>query len=279
MSYTMAIVHDAVRDSNGLRNMGFSTTPWPEGLTDEEAVQRLRTLCLGACDGIQDLADDSRYKALRRALLSRPDLRPLAPAFIAAQAGLEAVVRHLRETRDRAARREMVREQFAALLDTTAEPAAIRSAGWTGRPSRRHYAAVVQALAPVALEAVERLIADEERTRGNGGPVDADRIVALQQLKALHAALGDLIQSVEQDRPLAPVVRRLQSIQHATKIAIGRATAALPVTSAALAAFGTVVGITEVFTGSMVVSIAAGGLAGATMKDAFLKGEPAAPPR
>ena len=62
---------------------GTRMTGWPEGLSDEEAVQRLRTLCLGGCDGIQDLADDSRYKALRRALLQRSDLRPLAPASVA----------------------------------------------------------------------------------------------------------------------------------------------------------------------------------------------------
>ena len=33
--------------------MGYSGTHWPEGLNDEEALQRLQTLCLGACDGIQ----------------------------------------------------------------------------------------------------------------------------------------------------------------------------------------------------------------------------------
>ena len=39
---------------------------WPEGLSDAEAVQRFRTLCLAGCDGIQDLSDDARYKALRK---------------------------------------------------------------------------------------------------------------------------------------------------------------------------------------------------------------------
>jgi hypothetical protein len=80
---------------------GLFRTQWPEGLNDEEALQRLQTLCLGACDGIQDLADDMRYKALRRALLGRTDLRPLVPAFVAAQPSLEAFVRHARETKDR----------------------------------------------------------------------------------------------------------------------------------------------------------------------------------
>lgn len=68
--------------------MSFSGTQWPEGLNDREALQRLQALCLGACDGIQDLSDDARYKALRRAVLRRSDLRLLAPAFLAAQPGL-----------------------------------------------------------------------------------------------------------------------------------------------------------------------------------------------
>ena len=58
-------------------DMRHPSTGWPEGLSDREALVRLRTLCLGACDGVQDLADDTRYKALRRSLLARSDLRPL----------------------------------------------------------------------------------------------------------------------------------------------------------------------------------------------------------
>lgn len=251
--------------------MGFPTTHWPEGLNDVEALQRLQTLCLGACDGIQDLSDDARYKALRRVLLGRSDLRPLAPAFIAAQPSLEAFVRHVRETRDRTMRRDMVREQFKLLWEEVREPDAISSAGWTGRPSMREQAAVIHALAPVALEAVQRLIDDEERARDNGGPVDADRAIALQQLKALHVALGDLISAVEHSRPLEPALNRLHAIKQEAKVAIGKAAAALPVTASALLAFGSVAGIAEFFVGNVVVAIAAGGIAGNTLKDTMLK--------
>jgi len=256
--------------------MGYSGTHWPEGLNDEEALQRLQTLCLGACDGIQDLADDTRYKALRRALLGRTDLRPLAPAFVAAQPSLEAFVRHARETKDRTLRREMVREQFKALWDEVRGPDAVSSATWTGRPSLREHAAVIQALVPVALEAVQRLIDDEELARDNGGPVDADRAIALQQLKALHYALGDLIAAVGQGRSLEPVFERLRVVRQEAKVAIGKATAALPVTTSALIAFGSVVGIVEFFVGNVVIAVAAGGIAGNTLKDAVLKKSEAA---
>ncbi|MEG3166485.1 hypothetical protein U1701_18045 [Sphingomonas sp. PB2P19] len=264
-------------ESNGCKIMHYPGSPWPEGLNDEEALQRLQTLCLGACDGIQDLSDDARYKALRRTLLGRTDLRPVAPAFLAAQPNLEAFVRHVRETKDRTRRREMVREQFKPLWDEIREAAAISSASWTGRPSLREQGAVVRALAPVALEAVQRLIDDEVRSRDNGGPVDADRAVALEQLKSLHRALGELITSAEASWPLDPVLDRMRSIGRDAKVALGKATAALPITTSALIAFGSVVGIVEFFVGNVVVAVAAGGIAGNTLKDAMLKKDPAVP--
>jgi len=47
----------------------------------------------------------------------------------------------------------------------------------------------------------------------------------------------------------------------------------VPVTAAALTAFAGVVGIADFFVGNVVVSLAAGGLAGNTIKDVMLKRE------
>ncbi|KQR84831.1 hypothetical protein ASG07_16625 [Sphingomonas sp. Leaf343] len=276
MSYNPVDVPQGPVESNRLRIMGVLQTSWPEGLSDEEALQRLQTLCLGACDGIQDLADDARYKALRRALLARVDLRPLAPSFIAAQPGLEAFVRHIRETKDRAARRDRVRQEFLPLWNEIRGDEPVSSAAWTGRPARHEQAAIVQALAPIALEAVQRLIDDEERALGNGGPVDTDRAVALQQLRALHDALGQLIMCVEREQPLTTALSRLQVIRQEARVTLGRLVTALPVTTSALMAFGSVVGIAEIFVGNVVISVAAGAMAGNTVKDAMLKKDAAA---
>ncbi|WP_043129920.1 hypothetical protein [Sphingomonas phyllosphaerae] len=251
--------------------MRSRTSGWPEGLSDEEAVQRLQTLCMGACDGTQDLADDGRYKALRRALLNRIDLRPLAPAFVAAQPNLAALVRHLRETRERSARRDMVRAQFAPLLEEVHAPGPVSAAGWTGRASPREQALLVRALAPAALIAVERLIGEEVRLRDNGGPVEDDREEALSHLRDLHQALGELIELARGGQPLAGVLGRVQAIRQSAKVTVGRAAAAMPVTASALIAFAGVVGIADFFVGNVVVSLAAGGLAGNTVKDVMLK--------
>lgn len=203
----------------GVRSAGGG---WPEGLTDLEALQRMRTLCLAACDGIQDLADDNRYKALRGALLNRPDLRPLAPAFIAAQPNLPAYVRHVRETKDRSERRDMVRAQFAVLFDYVGDPQPPRSSAWTGRRSPREQAEIVQALAPAALTVVQRLIDNEMRLRGNRGPVDDDREQALFHLRALHEALGELIRLAEAGQPLIEVLGTLRAIRHSAGVSVSK---------------------------------------------------------
>jgi hypothetical protein len=250
---------------------GVRPTSWPESLSDQEAVQRLRTLCLGACDGVQDLADDGRYKVLRRALLSRADLRPLAPAAVAAEPNLPALVRHLRETKDRGQRREMIRAQFVPLMDEVGASEAVTSSKWTGRVSVREQALFVRALAPTAMMAVERLISDEMRLRDNGGPVDDHREAALSHLRALHAALGELIDLAREERPLEGMLGKLQALRQSAKVTIAKAAATTPVTASALIAFAGVVGITDFFVGNVVVSLAAGSIAGNTVKDAMLK--------
>ncbi len=234
-------------------------------------MQRLRTLCLGACDGIQDLADDNRYKALRRALLSRADLRPLAPVFVAAQANLAAFVRHVRETKDRGQRREMVLAQFGPLEEEVGIPSTVRASRWTGRASAREQALLVRALAPAAMLAIERLIDDEMRLRDNGGPVEADREDALSHLRALHQALGELLELVRAEQSLTGALATVQAIRQSAKITIGKAAAAMPVTASAMLAFASVVGLVDFLVGNVVVSLAAGGLAGNTVKDVMLK--------
>lgn len=241
-----------------------------------EAVQRLHTICLGACDGIQDLADDVRYKALRKALLASADLRALAPAFIAAQPNLPAFVRYVRETKDRDARRQMVRANFAPLLDAVrGGSSSISASHWTGRPSMRERAVFVLALSQPALSAIERLIDEEERSRDNGGPIEPDRDAALHSLKVFHQALGDLIEAARAGHPLQDGLDRLKAVRRDVAVALGKAAGALPVTTSALLAFGTVVGITDLLVGNLVVSLAAGGIAGNTLKDVMLKKEAA----
>jgi hypothetical protein len=73
------------------------------------------------------------------------------------------------------------------------------------------------------------------------------------------------------ERPLEGVLGKLQAIRHSAAVTIGKAAAATPVTASALVAFASVVGIADMLVGNVVVSLAAGALAGNTVKDAMLK--------
>jgi hypothetical protein len=157
------------------------------------------------------------------------------------------------------------------------EPPAVNASSWTGRVTPREQAMLVHELAPAALLAVECLIDDELRRRDNGGPVDADRDEALAHLRALHAALGELIRLAATDEPLGVMMGKLQSIGQSARITVGKAAAAMPVTASALVAFASVVGIADFFVGNVVVSLAAGGIAGNTVKDVMLKKEAKTP--
>lgn len=151
------------------------------------------------------------------------------------------------------------------------ETGARNSSDWTGRTTAQQQAAIVKALAPAALDAVQKLIDDEERSRGNGGPIDPDRDLALAQLKALHTALGELISLAKHDKPIEAILVRLRAIGDEAKGTMANFTGAIPITTSAMVAFSTVVGISEFFVGNVVLSIAAGALAGNTVKDVMLK--------
>jgi hypothetical protein len=130
---------------------------------------------------------------------------------------------------------------------------------------------LVRALAPAAMLAVEGLISEEMRLRDNGGPVESYREDSLAHLRALHKALGELIELAREEQPLEGIISRLHGIRQSAKVTVAKAAATTPVTASALVAFASVVGITDFFVGNVVVSLAAGGLAGNTVKDVMLK--------
>lgn len=165
----------------------------------------------------------------------------------------------------------MVRAQFASLLGHVGDAQSIRPSAWTGRPSPGEQAEIVQALAPAALTVVQRLIDNEMRLRGNGGPVDDDREQALSHLRALHEALGELIRLARAEQPLTEVLGTLQTIRHSAGVSVSKAIATVPVTASALLGFAGVAGLTDLLLGNLVVSLAAGALAGNTVKDSMLK--------
>ncbi len=121
------------------------------------------------------------------------------------------------------------------------------------------------------MEAVERLIGEEEQARDNGGPTDAERDEALTQLRSLHAALGELIRLARANAALEPAFRRLRAVGQGARNTLGKIAAAAPVTGSVILTFGTVAGIADLIGGNTAISITVGTLAGTAVKDSMLK--------
>lgn len=147
--------------------------------------------------------EPAKYAALRTDLLNNPVYGGLAPKF-------------LRRCRDTGSlwsfaksvdpswepRRQFVREQFEPLLDllegkqsvpSGQMPGNYDSRAWTGIQEPGQRARAVRTLIPVAQSAVECLIHHLEAPRHNGGPPLDEVETALENLRQLHAALGQLL--------------------------------------------------------------------------------------
>ena len=215
---------------------------WPNGLNDQEAVERLETLMLMACEGNKDLSSGREYKALRRTLLGRADLADVVPRYIRTQRDLAAFWAHIKEHSPQwEPRRRYVRETFSPLSDrvegrTQAPPSSTK---WTGRRTASQQAQVVIALGYDALAGIDALLFEQERGLHNGGPVEPERADAIARLKELHREIGELLSLAEADQPLVEKLAKVRLLKDRalawTASPAGFAIGALPLTGAATA--------------------------------------------
>jgi hypothetical protein len=215
---------------------------WPENLTDQEAVERLETLLLLACEGNKDLSNGREYKALRRVLIARADLADVVPRFIRTQRDLAAFWAYIKAQAEQwAPRRERVRQAFGPLVDRvegrSTPPAS--SAKWTGDRSASQQARIVIALGYDALAGVEALLEEHERPLHNGGPIEPECAEAIAKLKELHSELGELLRMAKAGRPLGEMLARVRAAKdralHWTASLAGFALGALPLTGSCVA--------------------------------------------
>lgn len=215
---------------------------WPEDLTDQEAVERLETLLLLACEGNKDLSNGREYKALRRVLVGRADLADVVPRFIRTQRDLAAFWAYIKSQAEQwAPRRDHVRQAFGPLVDRvegrTRPPVA--STKWTGNRSATQQVKVVIALGYDALAGVEALLDEHERPLHNGGPIEPERAEAIAKLKDLHSELGELLRLAEAGKPLEEKLSRVRAAKDRalqwTASPAGFALGALPLTGSCVA--------------------------------------------
>lgn len=215
---------------------------WPEGMSDNEAVERLEGLMLLACEGNKDLSNGREYKALRAQFLNRPDLSDAVPGYIRSQRDLNAFWAYIKSVSPQwEPRRLHVRDSFKSLYDRVegrSRPR-VRASSWTGRRTRAEQVRVVLSLAPDALAAVDALLDEQTRGLGNGGPVDAERLAAIETLKELKGELEELIYLAERDLPLTHKLSKLNAIRAKAFLwmasPIGFGISNLPLTGASVA--------------------------------------------
>jgi hypothetical protein len=251
---------------------------WPEQLSDEEALLRLQAILLAACEGNQDLANGRAYRSLRSPLIRRADLSHVIPKYIRAHKDLGSFWMYIRaHSPDWPVRRQHVLETLQPLFDQVqgGGKSKVSSAAWTGRRTAAQQAQIVQSLVPAALAGVAGLIAEQEQALHNGGPADPERVAALQALRSLHAALGELISLAESGKPLRKQLARVRDLKGQlfswSSSPYGLALAELPLTGVATVLGCGVATLINVITKNVEASATIGAASSATFAAAALQ--------
>src|SRR4051794_32982239 len=122
-----------------------------ETLSDAEAVQRLKSLTLAACDGTRDLSNDRAYQAVRKRFVGRPEYSDVLPSFVRSHRNLELLWQYLRDLSvSRPERRIKVAASFDEMIDRaeglTKPP--FTASKWTGRRTIKQQAQIVLSVVP-----------------------------------------------------------------------------------------------------------------------------------
>lgn len=175
---------------------------------DLDALLRLQSVLLQAVEGARGDELDHEYKELRRILLEDDTYNEVIPTFIRRYRDLGSLWPALKSFSPQwEPRRIEVRNQFEAALATAEKidffgkvgdaPAGYDSSAWTGAVRGVDRVKAVKTLIPIAQHAVDQLIALLEAPRHNGGPPLDEAATAIENLRALHRALGEMLTAAD----------------------------------------------------------------------------------
>lgn len=148
--------------------------------------------------------DNADYQDARDYFISIPKYREVVPEFIILSPRLASLKSRLMEKVNADKRAHSVHGSLAPLRFRVFEgegrspsEGSYDPATWTGMLTRKQRLQQVAAIVPVAMSAIESLIADLEKSGDNGGPILDHRNEAVEQLRELHRALGEILSSIE----------------------------------------------------------------------------------
>lgn len=179
--------------------------------TDLDVLLRFQDLMLSAVEGSRDEQLDREYKELRSALLKDTTYAQVVPSFVRRNRDLGSLWPTLKSFSPQwEPRRVEVRRQFEDALEAAErielfgrpEEATdgYDSSAWTGAVKGVELVRAVKTLLPIAQSAVGRLIELLEAPGHNGGPPLDERANAIEALRHLHKALGELLVAADEGK-------------------------------------------------------------------------------
>lgn len=179
--------------------------------TDLQALLRLQGILLQAVEGARGGELDHEYQELRRVFLADNTYRDVVPSFVRRNRDLASMWPELKSLSPQwQPRRVEVRTRFedalaiAERLEVIGDPgdsiAGFDSSAWTGASKGIDRIKAVKTLIPIARNAVEQLISSLEKPGHNGGPPLDEISTAIEYLRQLHRALGELLTAADEGR-------------------------------------------------------------------------------
>jgi hypothetical protein len=188
--------------------LDLASTPFENDL---DALLRLQDILLHAVEGARGPELDHEYGEIRRMLLEDRTYKDVLPAFVRRHRNLGSLWPALKSFSPQwEPRRIEVRKQFEPVLEIAERaelfgaidvyPPGYDSAAWTGATKTSDRIAAIKTLMPIAIHAIDHLIASLETPRHNGGPPLDEVQNAIENLRLLHRALGEMLVAADEGK-------------------------------------------------------------------------------
>jgi hypothetical protein len=178
---------------------------------DLDVLLRLQGILLEAVEGARGAELNHEYGIVRRMLLADATYKDMVPTFVRRHRDLDSLWPALKSFSPQwEPRRVEVRRQFEPCLELAeraelfgnndTSPQSYDSKAWTGASTPSDRIIAVKTLIPIALHAVDNLIASLETPSHNGGPPLDGTQEAIENLRALHRALSELLEAADEGK-------------------------------------------------------------------------------
>lgn len=178
---------------------------------DLDALLRFQDILLQAVEGTRGADLDSEYKIMRGLLLADDGYNDSIPTFVKRYRDLGSLWPALKSFSPQwEPRRIEVRNQFEGVLAAAERMELFGKSGynsgeydstaWNGATKGADRVKAIKSLLPIARNAVEHLISVLEEPSHNGGPQLDETSAAIDCLRQLHKALGEMLKAADEGK-------------------------------------------------------------------------------